>query len=70
MELQDVLRNQYGPFMDIKELASLLRVKHTTIYNQIYEGKFQISNIRHGKKYLFPTDGVAEHLENKLDKVG
>jgi excisionase family DNA binding protein len=55
--------DRYGPFMDTEEVASLLRIKKTTVYNQIYEGRMQLPHVKRGKKYLFPTVEVARHLE-------
>jgi excisionase family DNA binding protein len=62
----DLLRwmiDRYGPFMDTEEVASILRIKKTTVYNQIYEGRMQLPHVKRGKKYLFPTVEVAKHLE-------
>lgn len=54
--------DRYGPFMDTEEVASLMRIKKTTLYNQIYEGRMQLPHVKRGKKYLFPTVEVARHL--------
>lgn len=64
MELQEWMVSKYGPFMDTEELASLLRIKKTTVYNQIYEGRINLPHVKRGKKYLFPTVEVAKHLES------
>ena len=69
MELCKVLNETYGPFMDIPELAETLKIKPETIYQQIYRGKFTMAHLRHGKKYLFSSDEVAQHLEKELSKV-
>lgn len=62
MNLQEWMVAKYGPFMDTAEVASLLRIKKTTVYNQIYEGRLQLPHVKRGKKYLFPTVEVAKHL--------
>jgi len=36
--------NEYGPFMDTDELAALMRIKKSTIYNQIYKGRLDIAS--------------------------
>jgi excisionase family DNA binding protein len=63
MTLEDWMIDKYGPFMDTEELAGLLRIKKTTVYNQIYEGRLALPHVKRGKKYLFPTVEVAKHLE-------
>lgn len=63
MNLEKWMVDRYGPFMDTEEVASLLRIKKTTVYNQIYEGRMQLPHVKRGKKYLFPTVEVAKHLE-------
>lgn len=63
MTLRDWMIDKYGPFMDTDELASLMRIKKSTIYNQIYEGRLELPHVKRGKKYLFPTIEVARHLE-------
>ena len=63
MTLEDWMIDKYGPFMDTEELASLLRIKKSTVYNQIYEGRLTLPHVKRGKKYLFPTVEVAKHLE-------
>jgi excisionase family DNA binding protein len=64
--MTEILLTQYGPFMDIKELATLLKVKAQTLYNQISKGLLEIPHIKRGKKYLFPTAAVADYLDSRL----
>ena len=66
MDLQEMLVEEYGPFMDIDELAKLLKVKRQSMYQQLYHGKLEISHAKLGKKYLFPTPAVAEYIDTKL----
>lgn len=63
MELKDWLLKEHGPFMDIQEIADLLRIKKTSVYQQIYLGKLDIPHIKRGKKYLFPTTEVSAYLQ-------
>jgi len=65
-KLYEWLSGEYGPFMDTNEIADMLRIKKTTVYQQIYLGKLDLPHIRRGKKYLFPTVEVAKYCESKL----
>lgn len=69
MTLEDWLINKYGPFMDIGEIAELLRIKKTSVYQQIYMGKLDIPHIKRGKKYLFPTPEVANYFYSMTENV-
>jgi len=62
--LTEFLLDKYGPFMDLAELATLLRIKKATIYNQIYAGRLDVPHVKRGKRYLFPTLAVAEYLDS------
>ena len=62
MTLEEWMVDKYGPFMDTAELAGLLRVRKTTVYNQIYEGRLDLPHVKRGKKYLFPTIEVARRM--------
>lgn len=64
--LNTILTDKYGPFMDLTELASVLRIKKASMYQQIHQGKLTIDHVRLGKKYLFPTVAVAQHFENNM----
>lgn len=64
--MKDLLIKEYGVFMDLAELASLLRLKIQSLYNQIHKGKLDIPHIKRGKKYLFPTEAVADYLSSQL----
>jgi len=68
MDLIEWLTNKYGPFMDMEELSEMLRLKKTTLYQQIYQGKLDIPHIKRGKKYLFPTSEVALYMEERVRK--
>ena len=61
-----MLIEKYGHFMDIDELATLLKMKRQSMYQQIYHGKFDIPHAKLGKRYLFPTKEVAEYLGAKI----
>ena len=60
--LLKVLHDDFGPLMDLDDLASTLKVKKATLYQQIYLGTFKIPRIKNGKKYLFLTSDVANFL--------
>jgi len=66
MALTTLLLDKYGPFMDLQELADLLRLKKTSLYQQIYLGQLDIPHIKRGKKYLFPTSETATFLQNQM----
>lgn len=66
MVLSGVLLEKYGPFMDTKELAELFKIKQTSLYQQLYQGKLDIPHAKLGKKYLFPTPAVAQYMTNLL----
>jgi len=66
MALTTLLLEKYGPFMDLQELADLLRLKKTSLYQQIYLGQLDIPHIKRGKKYLFPTSETADFLQNQM----
>lgn len=66
MGLKERLEEQYGPLMDLDELALLLKTKRRTLYQQIYRGTFEIPYVKNGKKVLFRTDQVIEWFEDNL----
>jgi excisionase family DNA binding protein len=65
-QLTTILLDKYGPFMDITELAALLKIKKQSMYQQIYHGRLHIPHAKLGKKYLFPTEGVANYMGEKI----
>jgi len=67
--MTSILADQYGPFMDMEELASLFKIKKESVYQQIYNGKLDLPHVRRGKKYLFPTHEVAMYLDAKLNET-
>ena len=67
--MDNYLLSRYGVFMDMGELAEVLRIKRETLYQQIYLGKMDIPHVKRGKKYLFPTTGVAAYLEEMTTKA-
>ncbi len=66
--MTSILTGQYGPFMDLEEVAALFRIKKTSMYQQIYNGKLDLPHVKRGKKYLFPTHEIALYLETRLDE--
>lgn len=65
--MEELLVKQYGPFMDLEELAELMRLKKSSMYQQIYRGGLEIPHVKRGKKYLFPTPEVAKYFTNHLN---
>ena len=65
--MEQILLEKYGPFMDLEELANLLRIKKQSVYQQIYRGQLDLPHIKRGKKYLFPTQGVAQYFTSQLN---
>ena len=57
---------KYGPFMDVTELAEVLKIQRTTLYNQLYADKVDLPYVKRGKKYLFPTTEVVAQMEAAL----
>ena len=66
MEMQTILTEKYGLFMDLPELASLFKLKKESLYQQIYQGKLDITHVKRGKKYLFPTHEVSKYLTDNF----
>lgn len=65
--IESILLERYGPFMDLEELADLLRIKKQSMYQQIYRGQMDVPHVRRGKKYLFPTQEVAKYFTTQLN---
>jgi excisionase family DNA binding protein len=65
--MEAMLVEEYGPFIEIDELASLLKIKRQSMYLNIYHGRLDIPHAKLGKKYLFPTTQVASFLEDKIN---
>jgi excisionase family DNA binding protein len=63
--METLLLDEYGPLMDLEELAALLRLKRQSVYQQIYRGSLELPHVKRGKKYLFPTKGVADYLQTR-----
>ena len=61
--LNKMMVDRYGPFMDIQELADVLKISKGTLYNQLYANKVDMPYVKRGKRYLFLTTGVAESLQ-------
>ena len=65
--MEELLIERYGAFMDLEELAEVLRIKKQSVYQQIYRGQLDIPHIKRGKKYLFPTQEVARYFTSQLN---
>jgi predicted site-specific integrase-resolvase len=66
MNMEEMLSEKYGPFMDTEELATLFKIKQQSLYQQIYKGQLDIAHLKRGKKYLFPTHEVSKYLTMNL----
>jgi excisionase family DNA binding protein len=66
MTLEESILKRYGIFMNMEDVAELMKVKKTSLYQQIYNGTLQLPHIKEGKKYLFPSHDVAQHLESVM----
>ena len=66
--LSKMMVDRYGPFMDIQELADVLKISKGTLYNQLYANKVDMHYVKRGKRYLFFTTGVAESLQAGMQK--
>ena len=40
---------KYGPFMDVAELAGVLKIQKTTLYNQLYADKVDLPYVKRAK---------------------
>ena len=68
MTLEDSLLKRYGIFMNIDDVAELMKIKRTSVYQQIYNGTLLLPHIKEGKKYLFPSHDVAQYLESNISR--
>ncbi len=66
--MDEILLEKYGALMDLSDIAELLHITRQSMYQQIYNGRMDIPHIKVGKKYLFPTQQVAEYLENRMSR--
>lgn len=64
--MQLLLEERYGPFMTVEDLADLVKSNKQTIYNRLYNETLGIPHWRMGKRYLFPTEGVANYIANSM----
>lgn len=65
--MEAILLENYGPFMDLDDLAEMLKIKKQSLYQQIYRGQLDIPHVKRGKKYLFPTPEVAKYFTARLN---
>ena len=68
MDMQERMLAEYGFFLDLNDLAFILKVSKTTLYWQIHHGKIDMPFVKRGKKYLFPTAEVAKVLEASVER--
>ena len=68
MKLEQLLLDRYGVFMNIDDVAELMKIKRTSVYQKIYLGTLQLPHIKEGKKYLFPSHDVARYLESNISR--
>jgi excisionase family DNA binding protein len=63
----EVLESRYGLFMTVEDLAEVVKSNKQTIYNRLYDESLGIPHWRMGKRYLFPTEGVADYISAQLE---
>ena len=51
--MNEWMLEKYGPFMDVSELAGILKIKRTTLYNQLYADKVGIPYVKRAKNIYF-----------------
>ena len=68
MTLEESILKRYGIFMNIDDVAELMKIKRTSVYQQIYLGTLQLPHIKEGKKYPFPSHDVAQYLESLISR--
>ena len=66
MKLEQILMDRYGVFMNMEDVADLMKIKKTSLYQRIYNGTLQLPHIREGKKYLFPSYDVSLYFDGKM----
>jgi len=66
MKLEELILEKYGIFMNMDDVAELMKIKKTSLYQQIYQGTLDLPHIKEGKKYLFPSYDVAKYLEKRI----
>lgn len=58
-----LLFDRYGPRMNMEQLAAMLEVAQTTLYNQISAGTCPVKTYREGKARFADVRDVAEYLD-------
>jgi excisionase family DNA binding protein len=53
--------------MTVEDLAEVVKSNKQTIYNKLYDESLGIPHWRMGKRYLFPTEGVAHYISAQLE---
>lgn len=64
--MEEVLQGRYGLFMTVEDLAEVVKANKQTIYNKLYDDSLGIPHWRMGKRYLFPTEKVADYISGKI----
>lgn len=68
LTMEQYLLAEYGYFLTLVELATVIKVSKHALYKQIHEGRLDIPFIKRGKQYLFPTVEVATVLESQIER--
>lgn len=66
---QAYLLEHYGPRLGVKQLAKVLDLAETTIYNQASSGTLVVPTYMDGKKRFADTADVAAYLERKRQEA-
>ena len=68
--MEQLLEDRFGIFMTVEDLAEVVKINKQTIYNKLYDESLGIPYWRMGKRYLFPTKGVADYIKSELSCNG
>ena len=60
---QAYLLEQYGPRLNLDQLATLLEMKKNTIYNKVAMGTFEVKTYVDGGRRFADYRDVSEHLD-------
>lgn len=67
--MQQFLLAKYGYFLDLNELAEVLKMTRGSLYKKIYSGTLALPYTKRAQKYLFPAVEVAVILESEIDRT-
>lgn len=62
--IKDDLIERYGLTMTVPDIAEILHVRTTTIYNRLSRKQFEIPVFKIGRKVVAYTKDVSDYLDN------